>query len=199
MEYEGYQYEGAEASFELLMKRALGKLPVFFELVGYRVIDEKRNEPELPMAEATIMVRVDGQNEHTAAHGHGPVNALDNALRKALDKFYPELKDMRLLDYKVRVLPKGNGTSSTVRVLVESGDDKDKWGTVGVSFDIVEASWTGPHRQCDLQAAQGTQRPLRYPAGRFPGKRCGERGRDVPPHLAHSRRAPRPSPREPRQ
>jgi 2-isopropylmalate synthase len=141
MEYEGFQYEGAEASFELLMQRALGNLPEFFELVGYRVIDEKRISPELPLSEATIQVRVDGQNEHTAAHGHGPVNALDNALRKALEKFYPELKDMHLLDYKVRVLPKGVGTSSTVRVLVESGDSRDKWGTVGVSFDIVEASW----------------------------------------------------------
>jgi len=141
MEYEGFQYEGAEASFELLMQRALGNLPEFFELVGYRVIDEKRSSPELPLSEATIQVRVDGQNEHTASHGHGPVNALDNALRKALEKFYPELKDMRLVDYKVRVLPKGVGTSSTVRVLVESGDSRDKWGTVGVSFDIVEASW----------------------------------------------------------
>ncbi len=141
MEHEGFQYEGAEASFELLMKRALGKLPEFFELVGYRVIDEKREGPELPMSEATIQVRVDGKNEHTAANGHGPVNALDNALRKALEKFYPELKDVRLLDYKVRVLPRGAGTSSVVRVLVESGDNQDKWGTVGVSFDIVEASW----------------------------------------------------------
>lgn len=141
MEYEGFQYEGAEASFELLMNRALGRLPEFFELVGYRVIDEKRSGPEMPLSEATIIVRVDGQNEHTAAHGHGPVNALDNALRKALCKFYPELNEMHLIDYKVRVLPKGSGTSSFVRVLVQSGDDRDKWGTVGVSFDIVEASW----------------------------------------------------------
>jgi 2-isopropylmalate synthase len=141
LEYEGFQYEGAEASFELLIKRALGQLPEFFELLGFRVIDEKRTGAEKPSAEATIMVRVDGQIEHTAANGNGPVNALDNAMRKALEKFYPELKEIKLLDYKVRVLPKGIGTGSMVRVLIESGDSKDKWGTVGVSFNIVEASW----------------------------------------------------------
>jgi len=141
LEYEGFQYEGAEASFELLIKRALGQLPEFFELLGFRVIDEKRTGAEKPSAEATIMVRVDGQIEHTAANGNGPVNALDNAMRKALEKFYPELKEVKLLDYKVRVLPKGIGTGSMVRVLIESGDSKDKWGTVGVSFNIVEASW----------------------------------------------------------
>jgi len=145
MEHEGFQYEGAEASFELLMKRAVGELPQFFTLLGFRVIDEKRSENHDPASvatsEATIMVRVDGQVEHTAADGNGPVNALDNALRKALEKFYPELKEVTLLDYKVRVLPKGAGTGSMVRVLIESGDHKDKWGTVGVAYNIVEASW----------------------------------------------------------
>jgi len=141
LEHEGFQYEGAEASFELLVKRALGQLPRFFELVGFRVIDEQRSETEKPFSEATIIVKVDGQVEHTAAHGNGPVNAIDNAMRKALEKFYPELKEVKLLDYKVRVLPKGSGTASTVRVLIESGDNKDKWGTVGVSSNIIEASW----------------------------------------------------------
>ncbi|MFH1070382.1 MAG: citramalate synthase [Candidatus Glassbacteria bacterium] len=141
LESEGFQYEGAEASFELLIKRAQGALPQFFELVGFRVIDEQRPNAARPLSEATIMVKVDGQTEHTAANGNGPVNAIDNALRKALEKFYPELREVRLLDYKVRVLPLGAGTASMVRVLIESGDDRDKWGTVGVSYNIVEASW----------------------------------------------------------
>jgi 2-isopropylmalate synthase len=87
------------------------------------------------------MVRVGDKIEHTAALGNGPVNAIDNALRKALEKFYPQLKDTSLIDYKVRVLSSGAGTKSRVRVLIESGDEKDKWGTVGVSEDIIEASW----------------------------------------------------------
>ena len=99
-------------------------------------------EDEPPAAEATIMVQVGGAVEHTAAVGDGPVNALDNALRKALEKFYPELAEMRLIDYKVRVLPTDDrSTDAKVRVLIESGDKRDKWGTVGVSHDILEASW----------------------------------------------------------
>ena len=141
LEYEGFQYEGAEARFELLIKRAQGVLPEFFELIGFRVIDEKRTGAEKALAEATIIVKVDGQTEHTAAHGNGPVNAIDNALRKALEKFYPELREVKLLDYKVRFLPMGAGTGSMVRVLIESGDQTSKWGTVGVSYNIVEASW----------------------------------------------------------
>jgi 2-isopropylmalate synthase len=105
------------------------------------VIIEKRKENEDPLSEATIMVKVGKNVEHTAATGQGPVNALDNALRKALEKFYPELKKVRLQDYKVRVLTAGKGTSAKVRVLVESGDDKARWGTVGVSENIIEASW----------------------------------------------------------
>jgi len=97
------------------------------------------NEP--PYSEATVMIERGGKVEHTAAEGDGPVNALDNALRKALEKFFPQLKTVRLLDYKVRVLPAGEGTSSQVRVLVESGDGKTKWSTVGVSSNIIEASW----------------------------------------------------------
>jgi len=141
LEKQGYRFEGAEASFELLMQKALGKTPKFFNLIGFRVIDEKRAEKEPPYSEATVMIEVDGTIEHTAAEGEGPVNALDNALRKALEKFYPQLKDVRLLDYKVRVLPAGEGTASNVRVLIESGDGTRKWSTVGVSFNIIEASW----------------------------------------------------------
>ncbi|HHN65321.1 MAG TPA: citramalate synthase [Nitrospirae bacterium] len=141
LENEGFQFEAAEASFELLMKKTLGLHKRFFDLIGFRVIVEKRREGEEPLSEATIMVKVGGHIEHTAATGNGPVNALDNALRKALEKFYPELKNVRLYDYKVRVLAGSKGTSARVRVLIESGDDHERWGTVGVSENIIEASW----------------------------------------------------------
>jgi len=141
LEHQGFQFEAAEASFELLIKRAMGMGKRYFELVGFRVIDQKQQEDDAPVAEATIQVKVGGHIEHTAALGNGPVNALDNALRKALEKFYPELKEMELSDYKVRVLPGRDGTAARVRVLIESRDGNDHWGTVGVSHDILEASW----------------------------------------------------------
>lgn len=141
LENRGYQFEGAEASFELLMEEALGKRPKYFELMGYRVIDERKSEKRPPFSEATIMIRVKGNIEHTAAIGNGPVNALDNALRKALERFYPELKELKLQDYKVRVLSGAAGTAATTRVLVESGDQTSRWGTVGVSENIIQASW----------------------------------------------------------
>lgn len=141
MENRGYQFEGAEASFELLMKRALGTHKKFFSVIGFRVIDEKRHDDQKMISEATIMVKVGGKVEHTAAEGNGPVNALDNAIRKALEKFYPRLKEVKLLDYKVRVLPAGQGTASAIRVLIESGDKQSRWGTVGVSDNVIDASY----------------------------------------------------------
>ncbi|MEJ5364769.1 MAG: citramalate synthase [Desulfosoma sp.] len=141
LEHQGYQFEAAEASFELLINKAMGRFKKYFELIGYRVVDQKLSENGEPVSEATIRVRVGGQEEHTAALGQGPVNALDNALRKALEKFYPELKGMELTDYRVRVLPGKEGTAAKVRVLIESHDGKEHWGTVGVSHDILEASW----------------------------------------------------------
>ncbi len=141
MENQGFQFEGAEASFELLMKKALGIQKKYFELLGFRVLSEKFKENPAPLSEATIMIKVGGNIEHTAATGNGPVNALDNAIRKALEKFYPQLREMELIDYKVRVLTAGQGTGAKVRVLIESGDHQDKWGTVGVSENIIEASW----------------------------------------------------------
>jgi 2-isopropylmalate synthase len=141
MENKGYQFEGAEASFELLMRRALGTLRHHFSVIGFRVIDTKRHEDEMPSSEATVQVKVGGRIEHTAAEGNGPVNALDHALRKALENFYPQLKEMKLLDYKVRVLPAGKGTASVTRVLIESGDKFERWGTVGVSDNIIDASY----------------------------------------------------------
>jgi 2-isopropylmalate synthase len=140
-ESEGYQFEGAEGSFELLMRKAMGTHQPSFQLMGFRVIVEKRQDHGNSMSEATVMVRVGDAVEHAAAAGAGPVNALDHALRKALEKFYPELREVKLLDYKVRVLSANKGTESKVRVLIESGDHKDKWGTVGVSENVMEASW----------------------------------------------------------
>ena len=143
LESRGFQFEGAEASFELLMQKGLnGGKTRNFRLIGFRVIDEKRHENEEPLAEATIMIEgPDGVIEHTAAQGNGPVNALDSALRKALVKFYPQIEEIKLLDYKVRVLGGGEGTGATVRVLIESGDGHERWGTVGVSHNVIEASW----------------------------------------------------------
>lgn len=141
LERDGYQYEGAEGSFELLVREALGTHRPSFELLELRVTVQKRHANEAPITEATIKVKVGDVVEHTAAEGDGPVNALDNALRKALEKFYPELREVELIDYKVRVLAGSHGTASKVRVLIESGDHKSTWGTVGVSENIIEASW----------------------------------------------------------
>ncbi|OPX20269.1 MAG: citramalate synthase [Desulfobacca sp. 4484_104] len=141
LEHQGFQFEGAEASLELLLREALGQRKKYFQLLGFRVIDQKVAEDEPPIPEATIRVHVGGNEVHTAAIGKGPVNALDKALLKALTRFYPRLAEMRLEDYKVRVLPDSEGTGGTVRVLIESADNDSRWGTVGVSFDIIEASW----------------------------------------------------------
>jgi len=141
LEDSGFQFEGADASLELLMKKAMGSHTRFFSLQGFRVIADKRSDDTEPISEATIMIEVDGKTEHTAAMGNGPVNALDNALRKALEKFYPAVEDVELRDYKVRVISSRKGTESVVRVLIESGDKTDNWNTVGVSSNIIEASW----------------------------------------------------------
>jgi 2-isopropylmalate synthase len=141
LEHQGFQFEGAEGSFELMLKKAVGTHRHFFDLVGYRVIVEEQSNDGAPVAEATIQIKVHEHIEHTAATGSGPVNALDRALRKALERFYPALKKVKLLDYKVRVLSAADGTEARVRVLIESGDGKRRWGTVGVSENIIEASW----------------------------------------------------------
>lgn len=139
LEHQGYQYEGAEASLELLMRRALGLYRPAFQLESLQILVEKRAHTEVSVA--VVKVRVGDQVVHTAAEGNGPVNALDNALRKALESFYPVLKGMRLTDYKVRVLDEKSGTGAKVRVLIESQDAEGSWSTVGVSENIIEASW----------------------------------------------------------
>jgi len=140
----GYDYSVAEASYEILFFRMMGWSKRYFNMVNYRVLDAV-NEDKEPFSEATVMLQVRGEVAHTAATGRGPVNALDVALRRALEPSYPNLVQMRLLDFKVRVMSlvdkNGGGTASYVRVLIESGDRHDRWTTVGVSHNIIEASW----------------------------------------------------------
>jgi len=147
LEKQGFQYDSAEASFDLLLYRAQPNYRPPFELVDFMVVVEKRRRPpssgkqEEPLSEATIKVKVDDRIVHTAAEGNGPVNALDQALRKALIQFYPDLTAVELTDYKVRILEETAGTASQVRVLLESSDGKEHWRTVGSSTNIIEASW----------------------------------------------------------
>lgn len=141
LENKGFQYEGAEASFELLMRKTMGTFSPFFDSISYRVLDEKHSALKTPMAEATVKIIVGDEEEHTAASGNGPVNALDKAVRKALTKFYPTLAEMELVDFKVRILTSGEGTESVTRVLIETKDADSVWGTVGVAENIVDASY----------------------------------------------------------
>jgi len=141
LENQGYQYEAAEASFELLMRRAMGLQKDYFQLEGLWILNNKYQMDKPPATEATIRLYVGGDEVHTASTGDGPVNAIDRALRKALVRFYPSLVEMELADYKVRVLSGEHGTGAKVRVLIESRDKTSSWGTVGVSLNIIEASW----------------------------------------------------------
>ncbi len=156
LEHQGYLYEDAEGSFELLVRKKQGTMKNFFELEGFRVIIEKRHDISRSYSEATIKLKVDGITEHTAAEGDGPVNALDNALRKALEKFYPNLKMMHLTDYKVRVLEGKDGTKAKVRVLIEFTDREQTWSTVGVSENIIEASWEALVDSINYHLIKGT-------------------------------------------
>jgi 2-isopropylmalate synthase len=140
LEHRGYQFEVADGSFKLLLQKNLKKFKKFFELHGFRVIVERGANNKL-FSEATIRLRVKSKERYMAAEGDGPVNALDNALRKALSEFYPALAKMHLSDFKVRVLDEKEGTAARVRVLIQSQDDKDSWSTIGVSENIIEASW----------------------------------------------------------
>ena len=142
LEGEGYAYDGADASFELLMLRTLGLEKEHFRFVSFRVFDDKWHEDQAPFSEAVVIIEgPDGLRTRNSAIGNGPVNALDSALREALIPYYPNLEAMHLADYKVRVLDIGHGTGARVRVLIESTDGKRRWGTVGLSTNVVEASW----------------------------------------------------------
>lgn len=146
LENQGFQYDGAEASFEILMQRSKPGYRPPFELVDFMVVVESRRRAPTSrdgevLAEAMVKVKVGNEIVHTAAEGNGPVNALDSALRQALLRFYPQLKQIKLVDYKVRILEETAGTSAQVRVLIESSDGKEEWRTVGSSSNIIEASW----------------------------------------------------------
>jgi len=141
LEGKGYAFEAADASFRILVQKILKKHRPFFELEGFRVIVEKRGRDEPCLSEATIKVRVKDEIAHTVGEGNGPVDALDSALRKALTKFYPAIAKVLLTDFQVRILDPEVATGAKTRVLIESGDGQETWGTVGVSPNIIEASW----------------------------------------------------------
>ncbi len=139
-EYQGYQFEGADASFELFMKRRLKLYKPFFKLESFKVLTEKTAEDKV-IAHASVRLKVNGHDEMANVEGHGPIEVLDRGLRTALKKFYPYIENVHLADYKVRVLDTKQGTGARVRVLIESQDEHDSWTTVGVHENVIEASW----------------------------------------------------------
>ncbi|MEE2699271.1 MAG: citramalate synthase [Pseudomonadota bacterium] len=145
LEFKGYAFDGAEASFELLARRALGTVPDYFRCSSFKVLDERHWNAQgelVTYSEATVKLDISGETHMTVAEGNGPVNALDAALRKVLNTIYPQLKDLRLIDYKVRILTPGDGTGAVTRVMIESADEKgEHWSTVGVSANIIDASY----------------------------------------------------------
>ena len=151
-EFRGYEYEAADASFRLLVAKHLGERKSFFDIESYRVIIERHGD-EL-WAEATVKLRVGGELVHTVAEEAGPIGALDKALRLALEKTYPQLRAMQLRDYKVRILDNNTGAGSRTRVLIESGDGTRIWGTVGVSENIVDASWEALREAVEFKLGQ---------------------------------------------
>ncbi|HWN73877.1 MAG TPA: alpha-isopropylmalate synthase regulatory domain-containing protein, partial [Solirubrobacterales bacterium] len=139
-EHRGYHYEAAPASFELLLRHEAGTYKPLFRLESFRVVVEKHAGAEVS-TEATVKVEVDGKRYFRAAEGNGPVNALDKALRAAIADRYPHLADIELTNYKVRILDEAHGTGAVTRVLLDSSDHEREWGTIGVSENIIEASW----------------------------------------------------------
>jgi len=140
LEHQGFQFEGADGSLELMLREAAGQMEELFTVESFKIFVEKHADNHV-VCEAIVKIKVGGETVYTAAEGNGPVNALDNALRQALSKFYPEIKQMHLSDYKVRVIDEKDATAAKVRVLIESTDFKNTWNTVGVSTNIIEASW----------------------------------------------------------
>ena len=153
MEFRGYEFEAADASLKLLIARALGQAKTFFDVEGYRVTVERRAGALL--AEATVKLKVNGQPIHTVAECTGPVGALDKALRLALESVYPQLQELQLRDYKVRILDSRAGANARTRVFVESGDGKAIWGTVGVSDNVIDASWEALTDAVNYKLLQG--------------------------------------------
>jgi 2-isopropylmalate synthase len=161
-EFQGYAYDGAEASFELLARRALESVPEFFRLQSFRVIDERRWSARgdlVTLSEATIKVDVGGKALMTVAEGNGPVNALDTALRNALIPAFPELEQIRLTDYKVRILTPQDATKAVTRVMIETSDMAGgSWSTVGVSTNVIDASYNALHDSITYKLWRGGRR-----------------------------------------
>ncbi|MFA6288731.1 MAG: citramalate synthase [Opitutaceae bacterium] len=153
LEFRGYEFEAADASLKLLMARALGQAKTFFEVEGYRVSVERRGTESV--SEATVKLKINGQSLHTVAECTGPVGALDKALRLALESVYPQLKELELRDYKVRILDSRAGANARTRVFVESGDGREVWGTVGVSDNVIDASWEALTDAVNYKLLQG--------------------------------------------
>ncbi len=139
-EHLGYHYEAADASFELLLRAELGVQVELFHLESFRIIVEKREDGAMS-TEATVKVHVGGERFLETAEGNGPVNALDKALRRAIQRKFPEVRDIHLINYSVRILDEDKGTAAKTRVLLDSSDGRENWGSVGVSDNVVEASW----------------------------------------------------------
>ena len=141
MEHKGYAFEAADASFKILLQKTLGDHQASFELLNYSVTVERRGSENECVSIATLKLRVGDEEEYTVAEGDGPVDALDHALRKALKRFYPEIGEVSLIDFRVRILDPEEATAAITRVMIESTDGEDRWATVGVSDNIIEASW----------------------------------------------------------
>jgi 2-isopropylmalate synthase len=168
-EHQGFAYDGAAASFELLARGTLGEVPEFFRLISFRVMDERRWSPKgepTTISEATVKLFVGGERHMAVAEGNGPVNALDQALRTVLVPHYPALADLRLVDYKVRILTPSDGTGAITRVMIESaGGDGQRWATVGVSANIIDASFRALHDSlvfCLMKAGYSVNMPMRH-------------------------------------
>ena len=161
LENEGYEFEAADASFELLVRKAMKSYQPFFDLVEYHVSIRKNIERGYDTCEATIKLSVNGEKLYTVAEGDGPVNALDAALRAALVRVYPRIAEMKLVDYKVRIIDSKSGTAAKTRVFIESSDGENSWGTVGVSFDIIEASWLALRDSVDFFLSREEKRNKR--------------------------------------
>jgi 2-isopropylmalate synthase len=163
-EFDGYAYDGAEASFELMARRELDGLPDYFHLNSFRVIDERRWNARgklITLSEATVKIDIGNQNYMAVAEGNGPVNALDAALRKVLNPLYPQLRDLLLIDYKVRILTPSDATGAVTRVMIESANNKgDRWSTVGVSTNVIDASYNALRDSIDYKLFRENAQPL---------------------------------------
>jgi 2-isopropylmalate synthase len=164
LENEGFQFEAAEGSFEMLIRRAAPDYDPPFELLDFTVLVEKRGANEV-MAQATVKLRVGDETMHTASEGAGPVDALDRAIRKALLPHYPELAGVQLVDYRVRIVDEHLGTAARPRVVIESACGEERWSTVGCSENIITASWQALWDSLELPLLRWRERQAAGPAG----------------------------------